>query len=48
MTTPDEERVAVGLVHGLHGLRGAVRIEVLSDEPHRFEVGSVLFVEGDA
>ncbi len=47
MTTPAEERVAVGLVHGFHGLRGAVRIEVLSDEPHRFDVGSVLFVEGD-
>ena len=47
MTTPAEERVAVGLVHGLHGLRGAVRIEVLSDEPGRFAVGSVLFAEGD-
>ena len=47
MTTPAEERVAVGLVHGLHGLRGAVRIEVLSDEPHRFDIGSVLFAEGD-
>lgn len=47
MTTPPEERVAVGLVHGLHGLRGAVRIEVLSDEPERFKVGSVLFAEGD-
>jgi 16S rRNA processing protein RimM len=45
--TPAEERVAVGLVHGLHGLRGAVRIEVLSDEPGRFAIGSVLFVEGD-
>ena len=47
MTTPAEERVAVGLVHGFHGLRGAVRVEVLSDEPQRFAVGSVLFAEGD-
>ena len=47
MTTPAEERVAVGLVHGLHGLRGAVRVEVLSDEPERFAVGAELFVEGD-
>ncbi len=47
MTTPAEERVAVGLVHGLHGLRGAVRVEVLSDEPARFSVGAVLFAEGD-
>ncbi|MEX1334939.1 MAG: ribosome maturation factor RimM, partial [Candidatus Limnocylindrales bacterium] len=44
---PAEERVAVGLVHGLHGLQGAVRVEVLSDEPKRFAPGSVLFVEGD-
>jgi 16S rRNA processing protein RimM len=47
VSTPAEERVAVGLVHGLHGLQGAVRVEVLSDEPERFAVGSVLFVEGD-
>ena len=48
MTTPADERVAVGLVRGLHGLRGAVRVEVLSDEPERFAVGSVLYAEGDA
>lgn len=47
MTTPAEERVAVGLVHGLHGLRGALRVEVLSDDPERFAVGSELFVEDD-
>jgi 16S rRNA processing protein RimM len=46
VTTPAQERVAVGFVHGLHGLRGAVRVEVLSDEPERFAVGSVLFPEG--
>ena len=47
MTTPAAERVTVGLVRGFHGLRGAVRLEVLSDEPERFAVGSVLFAEGD-
>ncbi|MEA2025686.1 MAG: ribosome maturation factor RimM [Chloroflexota bacterium] len=47
MTTPADERVTVGLVRGLHGLRGAVRVEVLSDDPERFAVGSVLFVDGD-
>ena len=47
MTTPAEERVTVGLVRGLHGLGGAVRVEVLSDDPERFAVGSVLFVEGE-
>jgi 16S rRNA processing protein RimM len=40
------ERLAVGLVRGLHGLRGAVRVEVLSDDPARFAVGSVLHPEG--
>ncbi len=44
---PVDERVTVGLVRGLHGLRGAVRIEVLSDDPDRFAVGSVLYVDGD-
>jgi len=44
---PGDERVAVGLVHGLNGLRGAVRVEVLSDDPGRFSVGSVLFTDAD-
>jgi 16S rRNA processing protein RimM len=44
---PPAERITVGLVRGLHGLRGAVRVEVLSDEPSRFAVGSVLHVEGE-
>lgn len=47
MTTPADERVTVGLVRGLHGLGGAVRVEVLSDDPERFAIGSVLFAEGD-
>jgi 16S rRNA processing protein RimM len=42
-----DERLTVGLVRGLHGLRGAVRVEVLSDDPGRFEVGSVVHPEGD-
>jgi 16S rRNA processing protein RimM len=47
VTTPADERVTVGLVRGLHGLGGAVRVEVLSDDPDRFAVGSALFVEGE-
>jgi 16S rRNA processing protein RimM len=36
-------------VRGLHGLQGAVRVEVLTDRPEaRFATGSVLHVEGDA
>ena len=47
MTQPPDERVTVGLVRGLHGLRGAVRVEILSDDASRFAVGSELFAEGD-
>ena len=37
----------MGRVRGLHGLRGVVRVEVLTDRPDdRFAVGSVLMVEG--
>jgi len=43
--SPDE-RVTVALVRGLHGLRGAVRLEVLTDTPDRFRLGSILYVEG--
>jgi 16S rRNA processing protein RimM len=41
------DRLVVGLVRGVHGLRGAVRVEILSDNPDRFAVGSVLHREGD-
>lgn len=40
------QRLVVGLVRGFHGLRGTVRVEVLTDEEARFEPGSVLHVEG--
>jgi 16S rRNA processing protein RimM len=43
--SPDE-RVTVALVRGLHGLRGAVRLEVLTDAPGRFRLGAILHVEG--
>ncbi len=39
-------RLVVGLVRGVHGLRGAVRLEVLTDDPGRFEPGARLFQEG--
>jgi 16S rRNA processing protein RimM len=48
VTHPSGERVCVALVRGLHGLRGAVRVEVLSDAAERFAPGTVLYVEGDA
>lgn len=41
------ERVAVGRVRGLHGLRGAVRVEILTDRPaERFAPGARLLVGG--
>ncbi len=46
MAPSPDERVTVALVRGLHGLRGAVRLEVLTDAPDRFSLGSILYVEG--
>jgi len=41
------QRLVVALVRGVHGLRGAVRIEVLTDRPDdRFRAGDVLYREG--
>jgi 16S rRNA processing protein RimM len=41
------DRLVVALVRGLHGLRGAVRVEILTDHPEdRYAVGSVLYREG--
>lgn len=41
------ERLAVGLVRGLHGLRGGLRVEVLTDRPgERFRPGARLYREG--
>lgn len=45
----DPARLVVGRVRGLHGLRGLVRIEILTDRPEaRFAKGQTLFVEGTA
>jgi 16S rRNA processing protein RimM len=41
------QRLVVALVRGLHGLRGAVRVEVLTDRPQqRFRKGALLYPEG--
>ena len=43
-----QTRLVVAQVRGLHGLQGAVRVEVLTDRPdERFAAGCVLHVEGD-
>ncbi|HEV7811100.1 MAG TPA: ribosome maturation factor RimM, partial [Candidatus Limnocylindrales bacterium] len=42
-----DDRLAVALVRGVHGLHGAVRVEILTDRPEeRYAVGSVLHREG--
>jgi 16S rRNA processing protein RimM len=41
-----DNRLVVGQVRGVHGLRGAVRVEILTDYEGRFDVGNVLHVEG--
>jgi 16S rRNA processing protein RimM len=41
------KRLVVALVRGVHGLRGTVRVEVLTDRPEdRFVPGAVLYPEG--
>jgi 16S rRNA processing protein RimM len=45
-TPAGEGRLVVGLVRGVQGLRGVVRVEVLTDDPSRFDPGRVLHPEG--
>jgi 16S rRNA processing protein RimM len=41
------DRLVVALVRGVHGLNGAVRVEILTDRPEdRYAVGAVLYPEG--
>ncbi len=42
----DEARLVVGLIRGIQGLRGALRVEILTDNLARFDVGSTLYREG--
>ena len=43
----DDERLVVALVRGAHGLRGVIRVEILTDRPEeRYARGSVLHIEG--
>ena len=42
----DEDMVIVGQVKGAWGLRGDLKIEVLTDNPERFSPGKALYLEG--
>ena len=41
------EGVIVGRVLSIHGLSGQVRAQVLSDVPHRFDIGQILNIGSD-
>ena len=43
--TPQDDRVIVGRIRGVRGLRGELRVEPLTDSPARFAPGSVLFID---
>jgi 16S rRNA processing protein RimM len=44
---PLGERLVVGVVRGVHGLHGALRVEPLTDDADRFAVGTSLTREGE-
>ena len=46
MTGVTEEHVIVGNVRGVWGVRGHIKIEVLTDTLDRFSVGSVVYLDG--
>lgn len=43
-THPPEDNILIGRIVGPHGIRGGVRVQVLTDFPERFEAGRDLFV----
>lgn len=47
-TEPRPGFVAVGAVHGPHGVRGELKVEPLTDFPQRFEAGATLWAAGRA
>ena len=46
MTTPPETDLRIGLVRSAHGLKGALRVELLTDFPDRFAPGREVEVAG--
>jgi 16S rRNA processing protein RimM len=47
-SSPTTERLAVARVTGVKGLRGAMRIEPLTDRPERLAPGEEIYLEGEA
>jgi 16S rRNA processing protein RimM len=46
LTTPPETDLRIGLVRSAHGVKGAVRVELLTDFPDRFAPGHEVNVGG--
>ena len=46
--TTSSDRLAIGYVVGVKGLRGQVRVESLSDRPDRFVRGASVYLDGEA
>jgi 16S rRNA processing protein RimM len=46
LTTPPEADLRIGLVRSAHGVKGAVRVELLTDFPDRFAPGHEVKVGG--
>lgn len=46
MTTPPESDLRIGLVRSAHGVKGALRVELLTDFPDRFAPGREVEVGG--
>ncbi|MGB2694245.1 MAG: ribosome maturation factor RimM [Dehalococcoidia bacterium] len=44
---PRKGYVAVGWVRGSHGTHGALKVDPLTDFPHRFEPGASLWIAGE-
>ncbi|NOZ73520.1 MAG: 16S rRNA processing protein RimM [Chloroflexi bacterium] len=40
--------LAVGRIIGVHGIRGEMKVNVMTDFPERFEPGSMLWIEGES
>ena len=39
--------IVVGRINSVHGVRGSVKATVLSDVPHRFDDGEVVYIDGN-
>ncbi len=42
-----QSHLAVGQIIGVHGIRGELKVDVMTDFPERFEAGSQLWIEGE-